>query len=358
MTHFWAKTTPDGKPGISVYDHMANVGYVARCIAEASQELLERFHLQSSVVGALAALHDLGKISPGFQQKCEAWLEENGLVKVARNNCWDTAMEKDHGKVSHAAIQAFLAESGIDKKTAKFVSVVLGAHHGCLTLPNDRGYRPQQKGISENQSRIDWDAERKNYAQKIWEHFFESDTLFTLSDSSPALWWLAGLTSVADWIGSDEGFFPPERRTGNIDVTSLTQDALDTIGFRKAEFVRDLLFHDLFHDAEKPETRWFPNEMQEKALATVQGPGVYVIEAPMGMGKTEAALWAAYQLLVAGKATGIYFALPTQATSNRMHLHESVCAAHIPHIQCKSPDSWQFLAHRSNSRAIAGCYKP
>ena len=60
--------------------------------------------------------------------------------------------------------------------------------------------------------------------------------------------------------------------------------------------------------------------MQEKTIATVRGPGVYVIEAPMGMGKTEAALWAAYQLLVSGKAKGIYFALPTQATSNRIHL--------------------------------------
>jgi len=68
------------------------------------------------------------------------------------------------------------------------------------------------------------------------------------------------------------------------------------------------------------EIKWVPNDMQEKALATVTGPGVYVIEAPMGMGKTEAALWAAYQILVAGKATGIYFALPTQATSNRMHI--------------------------------------
>ena len=60
--------------------------------------------------------------------------------------------------------------------------------------------------------------------------------------------------------------------------------------------------------------------MQEKSLTTITEPGVYVIEAPMGLGKTEAALWAAYQLLLSGKANGIYFALPTQATSNRIHL--------------------------------------
>ncbi|MGZ8218946.1 CRISPR-associated helicase Cas3' [Methylomagnum sp.] len=39
----------------------------------------------------------------------------------------------------------------------------------------------------------------------------------------------------------------------------------------------------------------------------------------MGMGKTEAALACAYRLLSEGKATGIYFALPTQVTSNRIH---------------------------------------
>lgn len=170
MIHFWAKTTPERKPGISVYDHMVNVGCVAHCMAETSQAILERFHLGSSTIGALVALHDLGKISPGFQRKCEAWLEENRLVKTARDGCWDTAMESDHGKVSHAAIQAFLAEVGIDRMTAKFVSTVLGAHHGRLNRPNDRGYRPQGL-MSDSNSQIDWDAERRIYAQKIWDYF-------------------------------------------------------------------------------------------------------------------------------------------------------------------------------------------
>lgn len=320
MIHYWAKTTVDEKPGLSVYDHMANVGSVARAIAETSPELLGRFQMQSSFVGALAALHDLGKISPGFQRKCEAWLEENGLAKIARNGVWDTAMESDHGKVSHSAIQSFLAEVKIERESAKYISAVLGAHHGRLNPPNDRGYVPQRL-ISESAGKIDWNAERTANARKIWDLFGGDHVPFAfLTDDSPALWWLAGLTSVADWIGSDERYFSPERRTGDVDVASLAIHALNSIGFRKAEFIDKLSFHDLFHDAERPGTRWIPNEMQVKTLAIIGGPGVYVIEAPMGMGKTEAALWAAYRLLVSGKATGIYFALPTQATSNRMHL--------------------------------------
>ena len=57
---FWAKTTQDGKPGISVFDHMIDVGCVARCIAESSPSLLERFNAQAAEIGMLASLHDLG----------------------------------------------------------------------------------------------------------------------------------------------------------------------------------------------------------------------------------------------------------------------------------------------------------
>lgn len=311
MNHFWAKTTLEGKPGISVYDHMVNVGYVARCIAEISPKILELFQLRSSEVGALAALHDLGKISPGFQRKCETWLEENGLAKAARNGCWDTAMESDHGKVSHAAIQAFFSETGMDRKTAKFVSAVLGAHHGRLTPPNDRGYRPQ-KLMSDSASQIDWESARMVNARMVWHQFAAAETQIELDDTSPSLWWLAGLTSVADWIGSDERFFSPERRAVDEDIASLARKALNAIGFLSPVLKGNLSFESLFD--------FSPNDMQAKALATITGPGVYVVEAPMGMGKTEAALGAAYQLITTGKANGIYFALPTQATSNRIHL--------------------------------------
>jgi CRISPR-associated endonuclease/helicase Cas3 len=132
---FWAKTTPEKKPGISVLEHMINVGCVAQQMVIMQKELLERFHLSMAEIGAFSALHDLGKISPGFQRKCKAWLEENELVIKARNGVWDMQMEPDHGKTSHAAIQQFLTENHANHKTAKFVSAVLGGHHGRLNPP-------------------------------------------------------------------------------------------------------------------------------------------------------------------------------------------------------------------------------
>ncbi|NLW36393.1 MAG: CRISPR-associated helicase Cas3' [Syntrophorhabdus aromaticivorans] len=311
MSYFWAKTTREGKPGISVYRHMLNVGNVARCLAEMSPALLEHFGLDALTVGALSALHDLGKISPGFQRKCDAWLEESGLAKVARNGCWDKAMESDHGKVSHSAIQTFLLSAGVNHNTAKFVSTVLGGHHGRLNMPNDRGYRPQG-AIAETASSIDWAAERLRTAKSVVDHFAPGEIDTHLDDSSAILWWLAGITSVADWIGSDERFFSPVRGAEDEQTTAPALKALKNIGFSPLTIIKGLSFESLFG--------FKPNEMQVKAMSTITAPGVYVIEAPMGMGKTEAALGVAYQLMASGKASGIYFALPTQATSNRIHL--------------------------------------
>jgi CRISPR-associated endonuclease/helicase Cas3 len=314
MTIFWAKTISDGGPGITPYDHMVNVGCVARCISEISPELLERFDLEPKTIGALAALHDLGKISPGFQRKCETWLIKNDLAGVDRNGCWDTAMESDHGKVSHASIQNFLMKHENFRNSASYVAAVLGAHHGRIKFfPNPCGIRPPLiKQVTDNRSGVDWDHARQECAQQLWRYFCGSDSLPSLNEASPAIWWLAGLTSVADWIGSDERFFSPEFTTGDEDAFTLARNALSAIGFIPPALNKDLSFEELFG--------FSPNEMQTKAFTTINGPGVFVIEAPMGMGKTEAALGAAYRLMDAGKATGIYFALPTQATSNRIYL--------------------------------------
>lgn len=98
-------------------------------------------------------------------------------------------------------------------------------------------------------------------------------------------------------------------------VTSFTSEsaidlALDACGFHGFSPTPGLSFKDLFGFA--------PNAMQEAFLEKATTPGVHILEAPMGLGKTEAALYASYQMLCAGGLSGLYFALPTQATANQM----------------------------------------
>lgn len=310
MTYFWAKTTADGVGGISVYEHMIHVGCAAQCLVEIAPALLKRFNLSVAEVGALAALHDLGKISPGFQQKCEDWLWLNGLIEIAQNGCWDTRAETDHSKVTHAVTQGFLINKGIPTEHAKYLAAALGAHHGRLkSRPESRGLRLDTL-IRESKSGIDWDNERQRTAEDVWNFFLSPEKKEPPPYNSSIIWWLAGLTTVADWIGSNELFFPAE--ASPLDSRATALHAVQAIGFTPPKLQPDLSFEEIFG--------FPPNEMQAKAKEMIAGPGVYVIEAPMGMGKTEAALGIVYQLMAKGQALGMYFALPTQATSNRIHL--------------------------------------
>ena len=319
--YFWAKTTEDNKPGISVIEHLLNVGHVAELMAEISENILERFNLSSTEIGALAAMHDIGKISPGFQRKCEMWLKEYNLFEKAVNGRWDALMESNHGKISQHSIQEFLTEKQTSRAMAAYLSAVIGGHHGRLNLPNLHWPQPlQMNSIIENGSGIDWEQERKDAIKTIWNKFAVKTRLSEITDENPSLWWIAGLTSVADWIGSDERFFSAIKSSMPSNSPEIALIALGAIGFNKVEIIKGLSFHDLFYDKEKPGAIWKPNEMQQKAFSAITDPGVYIIEAPMGTGKTEAALWASYQLLSKNKAKGIYFALPTQATSNRIHI--------------------------------------
>jgi hypothetical protein len=54
-----------------------------------------------------------------------------------------------------------------------------------------------------------------------------------------------------------------------------------------------------------------PNAMQTALCKLMTRPGLFVVEAPMGIGKTEAALAAAYHRWTHGDERGLYFALPT-----------------------------------------------
>ena len=98
---FWAKTTPDGEPGISVRDHCLNVGYVAEALIAALLPTV--CALLPKGAATLAALHDVGEITIGFQAKCPQWLTQERLPKFSLGEV--TLSVTDHALVSQFFLQ-------------------------------------------------------------------------------------------------------------------------------------------------------------------------------------------------------------------------------------------------------------
>ena len=285
----WAKTTAGGSPGINVKDHCVNVACVAEALLGLLPNNVRGLCPRGSV--SLAALHDVGKVSPGFQVKCEAWLIQHGLRERALKEGWSSGYQSDHARVSQATVEKLL---GV--RPGGGWPAVVGAHHGRI------------KGSVNGQP---WEHERLRLARELIAAFGP------LPDASPTdatLALVAGLTTIADWIGSDEHLFPQDAVWNIEERRQRASAALAAIGWRTAAARTGLEFQHLFPHITHP------NSLQSTTLVMAHEPGVYVVEGPMGCGKTEAALAAAYQLIATGKATGLYFALPTQVTSNRIHL--------------------------------------
>lgn len=304
---FWAKTDKHGKPGISVRDHCINVG----CVAEAIFNAANIGFFEARLVIWLAATHDIGKISPGFLQKCAAWIQANGLEQAVRRREWTTAVS-DHSKVSQFTLQHVLKEQReLPKETAALWAAISAMHHGSPHWGGQWG-QALKHGIPLHDH---WEKDRRLLAQELGTIFGMPQTVPVVENPHHStLWWTAGLITVADWIGSDEHYFSPDAIDCVADVTerrAAAAAAIQEIGFSRCDVRQGLTFHQLFN--------FDPNPLQIAAVKAINVPGVYVIEAPMGMGKTEAALAAAYSLISKGHAKGLYFALPTQATSNRIH---------------------------------------
>lgn len=296
---FWAKTLPNGTPGISVRDHCLNVGCVAEALIERLPQLVKALLPQGAAT--LAALHDVGKVSAGFQSKCPAHLEALGLAERAVAERWaDPAFtDRDHAKISQWYLQPHLRRAGR-------WALAVGAHHGAIYGRLDGLYRPKDIAACREWEKAGRDALLAEFTAR-----FGNLPATAPREDAQDLWLLAGLISVADWMGSNEDFFPADRGLGDEASAIRAAETLERMRWGGGR-MRSKPFAALFGD--RP-----PYPLQEAIHDLAQQPGLYIVEGPMGCGKTEAALWAAHRLHESEANTGLYFALPTQVTSNRIH---------------------------------------
>jgi CRISPR-associated endonuclease/helicase Cas3 len=222
----------------------------------------------------LAAAHDLGKASPVFQ----AHLDRKG-----KN-------EPRHWNISYE----ILRRANYDRR----ICAVLASHHG--VPPDDRMLNELKEGVYDERcgfnTRSDFCKAQKDllaYTQKLSGLDLLTENIKPLEKYQQML--LAGFVIICDWIAS-----------------------ADTDTFPEPWFVMSNNWEDLYRrrfSIKKP----YP--MQEAVIKSIKAsadPGLLIIEAPMGEGKTEAALAAAEMMAERSRRGGLFFALPTQATSNAM----------------------------------------
>ena len=303
--------------------HMLDVGMVARVLVErmaACQQAAwgELFSATPAsipaAVGFVVALHDLGKISPGFQSKVPA-------LQPPKDGGWGylTVSETDHSLVTQAHLQS---RAGAGK--VRTIPRAIGAHHGHFhpVLHKSDLLKTARWGAGR------WEEARDAATQLLAEQFGVDAAVLRDGELPTGLAMrLAGLTTLADWLGSDEVSFPragsnpPPLRTYAQSCYRAANRAVDRIHWGKWQpDSRVASFSELFAGIGSC-GEVIPNSLQEAAgrVATqLNHPSLVIIEAPMGVGKTEAALWLADRLISRLKHTGLYIALPTQATSDQM----------------------------------------
>ena len=287
----FAKTCSDGSPGTTVFDHCRYAGAVAQSLLGFLPDVVKK--MLPERVGLCVALHDIGKVSPGFQGKYFM----DALATYAPE--WIRRFQNGGTNTRHAEVGAAALKAMLNVDDDHSVVLAVAVHHGVSV-----------QSIPLNTDGSSWQKARTLLAHTLAGKFGGACEELATCNADAGL--LAGLTCVADWLSSDEEYFDPSRKPyADHELDRHVSEVVAAAGFKRHSIRKGLSFKDVFG--------FEPRDEQRKLFELVNEPGVYVMEASMGAGKTEAALYAAYRMLASGQCQGIYFALPTRLTSDRIH---------------------------------------
>lgn len=317
----WAKTSLDSESWHPLLLHLLDVAASADALltrepVSTRQRMGAAFGLDWEFARPwlllVIACHDLGKCCPGFQCK---WKNLSGLDAGPSP---DTTV--NHAFVTQVELPPLLVELGWPEDAAELIADAMGCHHGERASPNTLA---NLAGNRRALGKADWRAARRAIFETLTAVFTPTKLPTKSTLSGPDFMLLAGLTSFADWIGSNEHYFPygavedcgdpaewfRRRRERN------AENALDETGWLPRLPLTDAprAFAEVFGFTPRP-----LQQAVVDALGSIHQPAILLLEAPMGEGKTEAALYAHLELQRRLGHRGLYVALPTKATGNAM----------------------------------------
>ena len=325
----WAKkpySSKDDTGGwLSLQSHLKEVGEMAGVLWEKWLTKGVKKNIAEGISGEidpktllilLAYLHDIGKASPSFQAM-SGYVESSRII---HRSIEDAGLPINTGLAGKGAKHAtvgyhMLVERGFDKSLA----VVVGGHHGVYPGRESSNLYKGYIVASGTQDRA-WSSVQDHLVNKGLEFagVSQEHALSGVKIDKATQLMLTSIIIMADWLCSNEDFCPlVSVATYYTDASKRVLEAYNASGIQ-GSWGTQAVWEDIF------ERRFgfsSARPVQEAVLNIVSGttePGIVIVEAPMGCGKTEAALVAAEVLAEKTGRRGVYFALPTQATSNAM----------------------------------------
>lgn len=296
--------------------HLLDAGAVAevlfdKCVPNGRKQYLARkagISLQDlrTLCVASAALHDVGKANPRFQSQHphlpnEIWAML-GTASILKRD------EPGHAEAgAKAAYKMGLGWAVVD---------AIGGHHG--------GFRNWRASADEGEPQ--WAKARSEIASLVAAALnIDLDALPKYNGFARAVSiFVAGSVTVADWLASLPEYYPPNRSYLDPNCSAVNLDAhlassraqavnvLEGLGWMQhPSAIATATFADTFKQPARDGQRLILD-----AVAHLDEPSIVIIEMPTGYGKTEIALDLARRIGIAQDATGLFFALPSRASSD------------------------------------------
>ena len=321
----WAKLNRDADDRVvawhSLLDHSADVAAVLEAllgvpiIAERLGRLAGR-PFDSVLVARLAALgflHDIGKANRGFRARWRAGVKGSGHIRELH---WllndDTAGNLQDRLWNVLGLERWKSWFSAD---AWPLWDTVFAHHGRPWHRTMPGRAAPLWGLGADTDPIG-DLAVMGAAMPRWfpDAFRPGPTLPEAANFHHAF---AGLLMLADWLGSDQAFFPfanGQQQNRMAFARPRAREALAAVGLIvspvRARLAKAPLDFVATFDVAAPRP--------VQAIAPCPEASCVVLEAETGSGKTEAALWRFLHLFRDGKVDGLYFALPTRVAATQV----------------------------------------
>lgn len=316
MDSLWAKTNAGGKPH-SLLGHLLDTAAVAELIWDRYMADITKRRVDELSEGRgrdlfvlCCAVHDVGKATPSFQVKnveLAALVVTAGLPlpRAAAKARWH------HSHAGRAILEDYFDHLGLTG--LGWVAVLVEGHHGRFDV---------QPFSRLGHGGAPWERVQFELVEAVERLLGVRWAELSLTQPSRSLQLeMSGFMVMADWIASCD-LFEGLGVSGPADLAiarDRAQAAWAALGFAGQWRPRRLV--DIGADF-AARFGVEPRPFQEDVLAQsrrVESPGLVVIEAPMGEGKTELALALAEDAAARWGCNGILYAMPTQGTTDAMY---------------------------------------